>query len=637
MLGDVDGIALSVTPFRQVEVAAAPRLQVVARTGVGFDAVEVPALTARGIPLMVTGTANSTSVAEQAVFFMMALAKRGTEMNRRMQQGVWHDRKGGLPVELSGKTVLIVGFGRIGSRTAPRCAAFGMRVLVYDPYKSAQAIRAAGCEPAEDFDAALAQADFVSIHCPKNPETTGMFGAARLARMRAGAYLVNTARGGIIDEPALYSALQSGHIAGAGLDVFEIEPPTAVDPLLHLENVIAAPHMAGVTNEFGRGDGGHHRQQHAERTRRHADPGQRGQPGGARTRLSGPVEIIDAQVHLNHVGFEACVGAMDAVGIDAAIIDVFPPSGHRLPNGALRCDYASAEDAVRRTPARFAYVARLDPADPELARLMAEVRARPGCVGIRVDQPPRAEFAEGGYAAFFGLAERHRLPTWIVLPGRLHELAPYAEAFPDLPFVVDHAGMPENWNRIDPQRFAPLDALLGLARFPNVAVKWGHMTRMSARPFPYDDVLAQLRRAVDAFGAPRIMWESDWTQCMGHETLAEMLFSIRLSPLFSDEEKSHLLGRTARTVMRWDRPDDRVQVVAVADADWDAFAQAFAAQGRLANGGVRVIRVAPDAVPILPAGARCVGTADLPGVECVGVAAAAAAAVSGRANVVPKG
>jgi D-3-phosphoglycerate dehydrogenase len=249
LLADAAGIALSYTPFRQAEVAAAPQLQVAARLGVGFDAVEVPALTARGIPLMVAGAANSTSVAEQALCFMLALSKRTAEMHQRMRGGIGHDRFGGLPVELAGKTVLIVGFGRIGSRTAPRCAAFAMHVLVYDPYKPAEAIRAAGCEPVADLDAALPRADIVTIHCPKTAETIGMFGPARLARMKPGAFLVNTARGGIVDEAALHAALVSGRLAGAGLDVFEPEPPDAAHPLLHLEQVLAAPHMAGVTAE----------------------------------------------------------------------------------------------------------------------------------------------------------------------------------------------------------------------------------------------------------------------------------------------------------------------------------------------------------------------------------------------------
>ena len=249
LLADASAICLSWTRFGAPELAAAPHLQVVARLGVGFDAVDVPALTARRIPLMVVGTANSRAVAEHAVFLMFALTKRAAEMHRRVATGVNHDRLSGLPGEVSGKTVLVIGFGRIGTRTAPRCHAMEMRVLVHDPYVAAETIRAAGYEPAMDLDAALPAADFVTIHCPKNKETIGLFGATRLACMKPGAYLINTARGGIIDEAALADALRAGHIAGAGLDVFDPEPPDPANPLLAMENVIASPHLAGVTAE----------------------------------------------------------------------------------------------------------------------------------------------------------------------------------------------------------------------------------------------------------------------------------------------------------------------------------------------------------------------------------------------------
>jgi len=154
-----------------------------------------------------------------------------------------------LPADLLGKTLLIVGFGRIGTRTAKRCLAMEMRVEVYDPYLPAANIRNAGCEPVSDLDSALARADFLTIHCPKNPETVGLINAARLARMKPTAFVVNTARGGIIEEKALYAALSTGKIAGAGLDVFEQEPTPVDNPLLKLPNVIVAPHMAGVTRE----------------------------------------------------------------------------------------------------------------------------------------------------------------------------------------------------------------------------------------------------------------------------------------------------------------------------------------------------------------------------------------------------
>jgi D-3-phosphoglycerate dehydrogenase len=249
MLSDVAGISLGGTPYRQAEMDASPAIEVVARIGVGYDAVEVPALTARRVPLMVAGTANSTSVAEHAFHLMMALAKRSPALDATVRKGTWGDRHGGLPMELSGKTVLIVGFGRIGTRSARRCQGFDMNVLIYDPYVPTEQIRSAGCERVTDLDAALPRADFVSIHCPKNPETVGMFNTARLARMKPGAFMVNTARGGIIDEPALHTALTSGHLAGAGLDVFDMEPTPVNNTLLQLDKVITSPHMAGVTTE----------------------------------------------------------------------------------------------------------------------------------------------------------------------------------------------------------------------------------------------------------------------------------------------------------------------------------------------------------------------------------------------------
>src|SRR4030081_375469 len=184
-------------------------MKVVARIGAGYDAVDVPALSRLKVPLMVAGTANSPSVAEQAMFMMLTLAKRSVEMHSIVKDGNWGHRLGKLPYDLFGKTVLIVGFGRIGTRTAKRCLAMEMNVVIYDPYKSAAEIKAAGCEQAGDLDAALPRADFVSIHCPKTPETVWMFNAARLKRMKPAAYSINTARSRIVAESALYDALVS--------------------------------------------------------------------------------------------------------------------------------------------------------------------------------------------------------------------------------------------------------------------------------------------------------------------------------------------------------------------------------------------------------------------------------------------
>ena len=249
LLGDVHGVALGLTPFALAELQAARNLRAVARIGVGYDTVDVAVLTQHKIPLMVTGTANSPSVAEQALFFMLALAKRGEKYDAMVRESRWAERFNEFPVDLFGKTVLVVGFGRIGSRISSACLALGMAVRVYDPYVDASVVTATGCTSVDELDSALDEADFVTIHCPKNSETIGMFNANRLARMKTSAYLINTARGGIVDEAALHSALTEGTIAGAGLDVFDQEPPLPDNPLLKSPNIISAPHIAGVTLE----------------------------------------------------------------------------------------------------------------------------------------------------------------------------------------------------------------------------------------------------------------------------------------------------------------------------------------------------------------------------------------------------
>jgi len=249
LIADADGVALGLTQFGEAEIKAAPNVRVVARHGVGYDTVDVAALTKHRIPLMVTGVANSPSVAEQALYFMFELAKRGAPLHAIVCENRWSERLQTLPVDLFGKTVLVVGFGRIGSRLAKVALALGMTVLVYDPYVNSATVKAAGGESVSDLDSALPRADFITIHCPKTPETVNMFNAARLSKMKRTAYLVNTARGGIIDEKALHDALTNGTIKAAGLDVFDREPPSPDNPLLKLSNVVTAPHMAGVTTE----------------------------------------------------------------------------------------------------------------------------------------------------------------------------------------------------------------------------------------------------------------------------------------------------------------------------------------------------------------------------------------------------
>jgi len=248
-LKDAHAVTLGGTAFRQAELDAAPEMMVVARMGVGFDAVEIPALNKRKIPLMTTGIANSVSVAEHAMYMMLAAARLTKKMDRFVRDNAWSQRLSDLPSDVAGKSVLVVGMGRIGSRTVKRCVAFEMETYVLDPNVSEADIKKAGATKVSDLKAILPEVDFVSVHCPRSPETLNMFNAETLALMKPDAFLVNTARGGIVNEEALYAALTTGKLRGAGLDVLDREPPDAKNKLFGLENVIFSPHMAGVTRE----------------------------------------------------------------------------------------------------------------------------------------------------------------------------------------------------------------------------------------------------------------------------------------------------------------------------------------------------------------------------------------------------
>jgi len=247
--GEYDAALLSVAPMTRRIIEKADRMQIVARHGVGYDAVDVEALTERGIPLAVVGTANSITVAEHALFFMMALAKRAVVFDREVRKGNWNIRYDHIGFDLAGRSVLVLGFGRIGRRLVPMLKAMSMNVFVHDPYVIQDAIATAGATPVEDWRAALPEMDFLSVNCPKNEETDGMIGAAELASMKPTAFVVNTARGNIIDEKALYDALKANVIAGAGIDPFVVEPATAAEPLFELDNILVSPHSAGVTTE----------------------------------------------------------------------------------------------------------------------------------------------------------------------------------------------------------------------------------------------------------------------------------------------------------------------------------------------------------------------------------------------------
>ncbi len=248
-VGEYDAAIMGVAPFTERIIGMADKMQIVSRHGVGYDAIDVPALTKAGIPLSVVGIANSVTVAEHALFFMLALAKRAVLYDREVRKGNWDIRYDAPAYDLAGKKVLILGYGRIGRRLVPMVKAMGMDVHVHDPYVIQDALVTAGVTPVEDWRAALPEMDFLSVNCPKNEETNGMIGTAELASMKPTAYVVNTARGNIIEEKALYQALKNNVIAGAGIDPFVVEPATPDEPLFELDNIIVSPHSAGVTKE----------------------------------------------------------------------------------------------------------------------------------------------------------------------------------------------------------------------------------------------------------------------------------------------------------------------------------------------------------------------------------------------------
>jgi len=248
-VGEYDAAIMGVAPFTERIIGMADKMQIVSRHGVGYDAIDVPALTKAGIPLSVVGIANSVTVAEHALFFMLALAKRAVLYDREVRKGNWDIRYDAPAYDLAGKRVLILGYGRIGRRLVPMAKAMGMDVHVHDPYVIQDALVTAGVTPVEDWRATLPEMDFLSVNCPKNEETNSMIGTAELASMKPTAYVVNTARGNIIEEKALYQALKNNVIAGAGIDPFVVEPATPDEPLFELDNIIVSPHSAGVTRE----------------------------------------------------------------------------------------------------------------------------------------------------------------------------------------------------------------------------------------------------------------------------------------------------------------------------------------------------------------------------------------------------
>jgi len=245
-LKSVDALIIGTHPTITGEMIENSSLQIIARHGVGIDNVDVEAATKRGIPVTITYGANAVSVAELAITFMFALAKKIIKAHRSvLEENSWPSIVG---MELCGKTLGLLGFGAVGREVAKRAVALSMRVIAYDPYVSKEKMEKMKVTPVE-FDEVFKESDFVSIHVPLTEETRNLIGERELKMMKESAFLINTARGRIVDEKALARALEERWIAGAALDVFEEEPPSFETPLFRCENLIATPHMAAHTFE----------------------------------------------------------------------------------------------------------------------------------------------------------------------------------------------------------------------------------------------------------------------------------------------------------------------------------------------------------------------------------------------------
>ena len=229
-------------------LARCPDLLAVSTYGAGYDTVDVPACTAAGISVVNQAGSNAGAVAEHTFGLILALTKRIGESDRRLRRGERFTRQDAIGIDLAGRTLGLVGIGHAGRRVAALGRAFGMTVLACDPFVAPADIGARGAEPVS-LPALLERSDVVSLHCPLDATTAGLIGAPAFAAMKAGALFVTTARGGIHDESALHAALVSGHLGGAGLDVWDVEPPVADHPLLTLDRVVATAHTAGVTVE----------------------------------------------------------------------------------------------------------------------------------------------------------------------------------------------------------------------------------------------------------------------------------------------------------------------------------------------------------------------------------------------------
>jgi len=303
--------------------------------------------------------------------------------------------------------------------------------------------------------------------------------------------------------------------------------------------------------------------------------------------MTTPLEVVDSQIHLNLLGVDAALAAMDAVGVDAVLVDEFwgyDVDGNQIPNrrvrdGASRPLVPVSELAVALHPRRFAYVVRYRPDDPDLPQLIEELRLQPGRLALRItpyqlrpDSPDfdaNAEIAQrdfdaisaGAYDGYLSLAQQHGVPVFVQIAGV--EIPPQTamiervlRAFPELQVIVDHCGvtLPADPTAAHARTREQITGAARLAAYPNAALKWGHAPELSAHPYPYPDLIEMLHELLEAFGSQRVMWASDWMPGVTPHSWAESLYYLRDSEQLSPAEKTAVLGGTVRSILRWPPP-----------------------------------------------------------------------------------
>ena len=275
------------------------------------------------------------------------------------------------------------------------------------------------------------------------------------------------------------------------------------------------------------------------------------------------MDIVDSQIHSNVLGTETTLAIMDAIGIQAAVIDEYlrPDEngsllpGYRLAHGGFRPVGPSAEAAAMAHPDRFAYLMRIDPSDTEVEGWIETLALSPNLRALRVivfTPTEAAMFAEGGLDRLFAAAHAHNLTLFVTCPGRVPLLARYAKKFPDMQIVIDHCGAAFGaaWGE------GSIDDTVAMAEYRNVGLKWAHAPSfLSAEPYPFHDLEPKLKRAVDAFGPERIVWASDYTVSRHRQNWAESLFYMRHSPVLSETDKEWILGRSLRSMLNWPAPE----------------------------------------------------------------------------------